>query len=342
MKMSFKFCAIVLILIFVNIYNCSGDTKTSICGDALYVTCKPKYYMEITKAMWSIRKQPTKDDEKKDLLDFMRAHADVTKEAQILCHNVNTCSAELAKSGPLPPFLEEINKQKLISSGNPTRNQYLSIKFEFNCFLGQCPHPKFVEKHIIKSGTTAPRFAKIAEVKRKQYGQQPTNFMSLFNNAENMEYVRDAHNICLFKHDAEKYDCIKSGLNWNCKRNGREIAKHDPKIEGHYLPSQHHLLNANIEGVVVDETIITDNENLAVVTNPTEKLEKTIVTDDVVLSADTNPAEKVDIKIVTDVPNSARVTVVAEQLEKTIDTDEADLAVVTNSTDRIDEPAIAA
>lgn len=260
--------AIILIFLFVNIYFCSGEIKTSICGDAFYLPCKNKYYMEITKAMWTIRKQPTKEDEKIDLQNFIETHADITTEAKALCHNVNTCSAELVKSGPLPSFISEINKVKVISSGKPNINQYLQIKFDFNCLMGQCPHPKFVEKHIIKSGSSPSRYAKIAETKRTTFGQQPTNFMSLFNNAENMEYHRNANNICEFKRAADKFDCTKSGAIWNCKRNGIEIARHNPKEEGHYMPSPHRLFASGIEDAEMKQTIVIDDDGLTADANP--------------------------------------------------------------------------
>lgn len=184
-------------------------------GQRINIQCATNEHIEIVKAeikqkgdLGSIQRRT-----------FSTLSKDRTREVKNKCHYKNNC----------------------VVDENIRINNKISLDVEYNCINTQCPHERFLKKHIVRlvNNPTEDRIKEhIIHSLERDRGRQnwlPTDIIDFYIDPEEFLNYEKRGNECVFKTAAPKYHCEKNVHNdWNCVRRGTAIATHDT-VSGHYI-----------------------------------------------------------------------------------------------------------
>uniref|UniRef100_A0A8D8U9N0 Uncharacterized protein n=2 Tax=Cacopsylla melanoneura TaxID=428564 RepID=A0A8D8U9N0_9HEMI len=219
-------CFLFSILCVNSIYSIQGKTKVIYGGDRSGLDCPQFNHVQITNVHFKMRKpiEPSQNRVKKAWDNLESNQNQIKTNIKKFCQRRQTCDEKL----PIDFGGQDVNR--------------IQITIEFDCISQGCPHPRFLDKHIMRFiGDPPENMNTVAEniaIERVQLHAKGTKVMDLFVDPTNyMEYesVKESgKDWCRFQTRAPKYHCKKNEYNsWHCEKAGEHIAIHDP-ITGHY------------------------------------------------------------------------------------------------------------
>lgn len=222
--------AIFFIISILCVFSFGFKTDIKFGGESVNLRCTGREHVEVTNVEFNMEKKLNEKDHKNIIrawnafLDEKDKTANAIKK---LCQRRRICTET-------PVF--DFGKQK---------KSIIKITITYNCITFGCPHPLFLDKHIVRCDKKKPEAECIRsvengfETKRAQLGAISTREMGVFFDPdEYMEYEKEGSTFCKFKTGASKLQCSKQPNNeWKCnKQTGKYIAYHDRTREknGHY------------------------------------------------------------------------------------------------------------
>lgn len=207
-------------LLVISIICVQSQSKVVSDGDFAGLSCKNGDHINVKNVIFEAPNiQPEQKRAKAEFEELKKNSQVHTKTIKVLCQRVSTCNK---------PVLLGITNKKLIK-----------INIEFECINTGCPHPRFLDKHVVVpiNEPTEKQLIEAAIAKRKLIGGQDTNKMSMFidDTKDGMEYEL-VGNICKMKHPLKTLKCFKNSHNdWNCDPSIMLRGTHNIQQNGHFL-----------------------------------------------------------------------------------------------------------